>query len=290
MKIYLLLVLISLSISTTAQSLVDTTKLWNVAYCYSGPFGDDCETRSFKFQGDTTIGSYSFKKLYESSDTTLTYWSLLGAMRDSGLKVFYTDFVYDYLLYDFSANVGDTIEPIFFCSNNYLVVDSVDSVLINGQLKRRLIFNFSNCGYSEEWIEDIGSNHGPLNALLLWGDLPSDFGQDLLCYWKNDTVQWINPVYNDCYYVLTDIKEQNKLPSSTIYPNPFSEFAIVEVLDVNSKWNWTLYNGLGLIVQKVDYIDDKKLILRKENLQSGLYIYQIRTEKEFITTGRLVIQ
>ncbi|MBK8365242.1 MAG: hypothetical protein IPL24_16695 [Bacteroidetes bacterium] len=134
--------LIFLSKTSKSQTFVDTTKLWNVLQCYSGPFGSDCETYSYRLSGDTTLGVYQYKKLLQTNDTTLIYWSLKGAMRDSGQKVFYTDFFNEYLLYDFGANVGDTIRSIFFCQDTLLVVDSVDTVMIDADFKRRLFFNF----------------------------------------------------------------------------------------------------------------------------------------------------
>ena len=196
---------------STSQSLIDTTKLWNEVECFSGPFVA-CQTKSYKFQGDTVINSYQYKKLFFTLDTLLMNWSLTGAIREVGQKVYYNNFNNaDYLLYDFAANVGDTIEPISFCLSNYLIADSVDTVIVNGSPRRRLIFNFMPCLYTEEWIEGMGSTHGIVNRLIVYGDLPADYGTELLCFWQNDTINWINQSYNDCYVTFgIGIDEQNK--------------------------------------------------------------------------------
>lgn len=287
---YIIFAFFIVSITANSQSFVDTTKLWNVVECYSGPFGSDCITMSYKLQGDTSIGLNSYKLFYQTSDTTLNNWFLRGAMRDSGQRVFFTDFVYEYLLYHFGANVGDTIEPINFCAENYLIVDSVDTVLINGQPKRRMLFNFQNCTYREEWIEDIGSIHGPVNEFLLNGVFVFDLGLDLLCYWKNDTVQWINPTYNDCYFVLTGINEPINTVSLSISPNPINDYAIIQLKGTYSNWNWALYNSIGLKVQNIENIKEPQLRIYRDNLSAGVYLFQVRNEKGILSTGRLIIQ
>ena len=289
---YILFALITSILTATSQTFVDTTKLWNVAVCSVGPFSVYCETRSYKLLGDTTIGLFTYKKLYVSYDTTLTSWGVLGAMRDSGQKVYYNNFFGEYLLYNFGANVGDTIEtfPYPFCLENYLVVDSIDTVIIHGHPKRRLIFNFPSCGYNEEWIEDIGSNHGVINEFIVNGDLVDDFGEDLLCYWQNDTVKWINPIYNDCYYTTVGIEENVNQIFSTVSPNPFSDFATINLHGFKGNWNWKLYNSFGQIVQLVNNIVDSQLTIKNENLTPGVYMYQIYTEKQNIFSGKVTIQ
>ncbi len=274
----------------TSQTFVDTTKLWSIAECSAGPFSSYCHPVSYRLQGDTILGLYSYKKLYQTTDTTLTNWGLDGALRDSGQKVFYHNFNNEYLLYDFGANVGDTIESILFCSYNYLIVDSVDTITIHGQPKRRLIFNFPGCAYTEEWIEDIGSNHGVINEFILNGDLVWDFAEFLLCYWQNDTVKWINPEYNDCYFNTVGIDEQYNTNYFTITPNPFTDFAIAELHGIKSKWTWTLYNFIGQRVQHVENIDNSHLTIKKEYLATGVYLYQVWNGKQIIVTGKLLIE
>ncbi len=61
--VYIFITLIFLSKTSKSQTFVDTTKLWNVLQCYSGPFGSDCETYSYRLSGDTTLGVYQYKKL-----------------------------------------------------------------------------------------------------------------------------------------------------------------------------------------------------------------------------------
>lgn len=289
-QICILYVFATSTILSTAQSFVDTTKLWNVAECFAGPFGSYCSPISYKLQGDTVLGLNTYKKLYWTTDTTLTNWGLDGALRDSGQKVFYHNFSYEYLLYDFGANVGDTIESILFCSFNHLIVDSVDTITIYGQPKRRLIFNYPNCAYTEEWIEDIGSNHGVINEFIVNGNLVWDFGELLLCYWQNDTVKWINPAFNDCFYKTVGIKEQYNPNYLTITPNPFKDVATAELHGVKSKWTWTLYNSIGQRVQHIENIDNSHLTIKREHLETGVYLYQVWNGKQIIVTGKLAIE
>ncbi len=286
--VYILTTLLFLSKTSRAQSFADTTKLWNVAQCSAGPFGSSCFTASYKLMGDTTVGQYQYKKIYKTLDTALASWTLRGAMRDSGQKVFYTDFLNEYLLYDFDANVGDTIRSILFCQDTLLIVDSVDTILVDGVTKRRLLFNFPGCTYREVWIEDIGSVHGIINQTTVYGNLVADLGEDLLCYWQNDTVRWINPVYNDCYYVTLGISERN-LVIPKLFPNPVNDISTIELDGINGAWNWQLYNIYGQVVQSTDNIKNSQYEIKRGGLPAGVYFYYIDSKNSIVTKGKLII-
>ncbi len=274
-----------------SQTVVDTVKLWNVAYCSAGGLGFVCETVSYKFQSDTTINSYQYKILLKTSDTTLSNWWAEGAMREVGSKIYYYNYSdqTEYLVYDFGANLGDTIKAITFCGN-YLIVDSVDTLMINGQARRRLIFNFPSCLYTEEWIEGIGSNHGIVNMFSVFGFLPFDSGEELLCYWEDGFVKWINPAYNQCYYVTTEIYEQISNSSISVFPNPLIDVAKVELNSISKNWSWELYSSIGQLVQEKCNITTNSLEIDKGHLPAGIYFYQVRTADSKKYFGKLVVE
>ncbi len=66
MKKLLLITLSIITISTNAQTIVDTNKVWNVVTCLN--FGS-CGTTVFSFGADTTIGIYQYKKLILNLDS-----------------------------------------------------------------------------------------------------------------------------------------------------------------------------------------------------------------------------
>jgi len=111
-----------------------------------------------------------------------TYDQQIGRFRTDSLKVYYqriqnnfsgclsgpayTGYCYDqmncydeFLMYDFGLQVGDTFD---LTTQYQVVLNSIDSVLIDGNYYRR--FNFDQvswfAGMNYNWIEGIGSNFG----------------------------------------------------------------------------------------------------------------------------------
>jgi hypothetical protein len=75
-----------------------------------------------------------------------------------------------------------------------------------------------------------------------------------------------------------------------VYPNPFSDYATVEVNEMNSPWNWTLYNTMGQEVQRIENIAEQQLMIEKGSLASGIYPYMVSIAEEIVQYGKLVIE
>jgi len=76
-----------------------------------------------------------------------------------------------------------------------------------------------------------------------------------------------------------------------IYPNPTNENAILEFENSN-KENCTLrlYDRHGQPVRTIINIRSDKVEIDRQNLQSGLYFFQLQTDKQIIATGKLTIE
>ncbi|MFQ5447631.1 MAG: CotH kinase family protein, partial [Saprospiraceae bacterium] len=75
-----------------------------------------------------------------------------------------------------------------------------------------------------------------------------------------------------------------------VYPNPFSDFATIELQEPKDLWTWTLYNALGQTVQHFDEISGQRLIIEKGDLTSGIYFYQVWTKNRLAVAGKLAIE
>src|SRR5205809_570531 len=84
--------------SSSSQHLVATNRKWTVPDDWG--FLD-----RYFFNGDTTLGNETYKKLYSASDSTYAISYYRGAMREDSTGKVYLD--NGNLLYDFSLNVGD---------------------------------------------------------------------------------------------------------------------------------------------------------------------------------------
>jgi len=196
-------------IPQSSNYFVDSTKQWNTLTVGFGPgMVALCGTRVNKFGGEIFLDSNSYMYLFESRDSLQNQWDICGFIREDTINsLVYFDFndglEEEGLIYDFNLEVGDSIyidNYYLFFVDALLICDSIDTVLINGVEKRRYFFLDNGLGtsYSDIWIEDIGSIYG----LLFVGCYSAGWagGENfVLCYSENDTVMYMDSVFNTCY-------------------------------------------------------------------------------------------
>ena len=208
------------SANSFAQRMTAEGNQWGV---YEPPtFSPNSSTRLFRIEGDTLMGDFLYKTIYTTRDTSGSNWNRSNNFirEDSTGKVFLKVGGDDeFLLYDFSLEVNDTI-PFNLGFNDVceLVVYSIDTILLsNGEERRKL--NLGNQFFGENsgdfWIEGIGSSRGPLFNMYCY----TDQNFILLCYQENDEILYSSK-FGECFITQTS----NLLPSDIkIFPNPFNE-------------------------------------------------------------------
>ena len=233
-KIVLLLSFVSLvgvAKGQTYNPLVDTNKVWSIFVQWvSGTWN----TYFTKFTSDTVINSLHYKKVLKSDDSAQINWYSNGYIReDTNKKVFYKLDIADAdrLLYDFNVGINDTFTLRTLPDTLILKVDSIDSINISGKLRKRLYlerYQYTYMGYIDIWIEGIGSMNGVLTTLSLFS--PGSHADYLLCFTENDTLKYINPIYNTCYRAGgLGIQGYNANPiAEEIFPNPSSDNITIE--------------------------------------------------------------
>ena len=194
-------------------SFVDESNLW---YNYNDNFPYHQQLHIYYFfQGDTTIGSYTYKKMYEkgidstfnpnngSLDHTINYpLHYEGAFRQEGQKVFAIcndcNINNEFLYIDFNMNVGDTVHYQPF-GNTIRTVTAIDSVPFGNQYRKR----YTTTG--GRFYEGIGHEFGVFrdNSVGIEGnDYLScfhQFGQTQNVYFwsENNTCHsYSSPTYN----------------------------------------------------------------------------------------------
>lgn len=118
---------------------------------------------------------------------------------------------------------------------------------------------------------------------------------------STDTLHWgiFSPV---CYYFIDDVSltlcdssasvkgyYENALVK--IFPNPFTHKTTLQ-FDNSKKENCTLlvYNIHGQVVRTITKITKDQVEIERLNLVSGLYYYQLHTDKQVVATGKLMIE
>lgn len=79
-----------------------------------------------------------------------------------------------------------------------------------------------------------------------------------------------------------------------VYPNPVVSEAIIKIIDSvdleRHKVSITFYNIVGKEVQKFSNLKDSEVRFSRENLASGIYIYQLKVDDRTQSTGRITIK
>jgi hypothetical protein len=211
----------------------------------------------FCLSGDTTLMDKTYHKLFlEKGDTAgpeITFW---GGIREEDKKVYYTgpgylgDYSYgvEFLLYDFSRQAGDTIEH--WPGNEYMtsVIQSVDSVLIGSEYRKRF-FVESNPHFHnpDEIIEGIGSvRNGLLGGISSIPTCGYHYWEQV-CFRENGEVVYLNPDFADCYSyekVTPPVPYLSMFPTDTTRWNVMEE--IYDFISTNSYYSIsdTLLDGM----------------------------------------------
>ena len=246
----------------------------------------------FFLQGDTTIASKTYKKVYRSDiyESSFTGQAncypypeyaesgFAGALFDDSIA----DIVYfipsfssnstEYVLYDYTLNIGDTINSSMVLCNR--IVLDVDTVTIGGIDRRR--WHYTSCGGDPEfYIEGLGSSHGFIE--------PTGFSYmdtDLICVQQNGNTIYDSGVNSDfgCYGVFAESENQNvDFPLLEIYPNPASETVLIKGVREGTLLSITLTNQLGEQLPANYSVSDEAIRLTTSQLANGIYVVKIAT-------------
>ena len=102
-----------------------------------------------------------------------------------------------------------------------------------------------------------------------------------------------NTVYDT---VLTPLVSVPKLyvndVNIAVYPNPFNSTTTFEITELRQDEPVTiqLFNAIGMKVKEIGGISQEHYILSRDNLNNGIYIYQIRSGADVIGAGKLIIE
>lgn len=255
----------------------DTNAVWRIDW-YSGTTGMCVDIFNFHssfqytLEGDTTINSMVYKKIYRSGYTVCspfysTYWG--GLRQDTVNKKVY--FLRpgnaDTLIYNFNAQVGDTLK-LADCSGFYggdvgysFIVSVIDSVLVGNKYHKR--FTDSNVSFSS-MIEGLGSSSG-----LLEGNMPYSLEQtlNLICYSHNN--DFYPAGSTSCPLLVADVRNYSGRRSEVhIFPNPVIDLLSIQTDRITGRI--VVRNFLGeLVLQIESSINDPAIDLG--SLPPGVY-------------------
>lgn len=86
-------------------------------------------------------------------------------------------------------------------------------------------------------------------------------------------------------------ENQNTIKTLNCYPNPFNESTSIELpQDLrNSKLTVHIYDTMGKEIKSTEYVNARKILIRKEGLPEGVYFVKIDPENSRSYTAQIVI-
>lgn len=79
-------------------------------------------------------------------------------------------------------------------------------------------------------------------------------------------------------------------PALDIYPNPMNEIALLRLPENGNGFSFQLYDVLGQEVRHVPAVSGKELLIERNELQSGMYVYVVMDDAGTRYTGKLIIE
>ena len=278
----LLLLLLTAAGAAKAQNyepLLQEGNEWHTLYVMvvGFPTPDKHYTLVNWISGDTLVEGVRYMKVMESmNDEGNPY--LVALLREEGGKVWgrkkTNGFLSEVLLYDFNANIGDTLS--FGDFEESFVVDSISFEQIGGRERKKIWFGLEYEPFgSETWIEGIGSDMGLLYSG--WSSATGGYTR-FLCFHINGELVWQSPKYDAC--LITAVEETEK-QRTCIYPNPTSEVVSIEgsvkALAVFNSFGQCIYSGTTNTIDVRDW-------------PNGVYFIRVTDEEDVVGTAKLVKQ
>lgn len=300
------LIIFLFAFQLNGQTLIEDSAVWY----YSGPNGGGAPANSeyyrYWVEKDTTYHGQQAKKIermhFRYAGDSVSWKPLY--LFDRNDSVFYYNEHYQryILLYDFSANVGDTLRfyvPDTAFVNTFNLPDSTFRLLVDSigmevhgttQLRSFYTRQLDGIGYNRRgsssalsYVEKVGSLDRMLpqyETAILSHDGP------LRCY-EDDSIYVKYTNLSTCDYRIISSLEENKMMSSlfTVSPNPINDFAQLEIANVVVK-SIELLDIKGRLVKEF-HLDDKKLDF--QNVSNGVYFLKVRTQDNEEMSKKLVV-
>lgn len=250
------------------------------------------------FNEDTVINSIQYHKLYILYDSIIdknnaTY---TGAIReDSTRKIYYKgDHLFwgidaellnengEIQVYDFSVEVGDTINNAIFGPDESLIISAIDTIELYTGSRRIIHFeNFRDI----HWIEGIGNVRGLLSTS---GSYPTNgSSNDLICFKKNDTMVYLNSGYTGCFHFLSSISDHKSDRTIRAYPNPVTGISVIDL--AKSFDILEIYNCNGTKIFSQDITNLKSCKINASQFNPGLYFFRVYPYKGSDRCGRFIV-
>ena len=89
----------------------------------------------------------------------------------------------------------------------------------------------------------------------------------------------------------TNIQQENNTTTIAVYPNPFQENITLDLgTTALSNVEINVYDIIGRKVKQQNYTSTNSILIHRDNLSSGIYVYQLKSNGQIIATGKIIAE
>ncbi len=276
---------------------------WNIFYngtCEEAP--PEKVLIRYTLRGDTILNGHTYTLLCrERGDTLNPTVTPIGGLREENKRIYFIGYPdniynnkfyeeYEYLLYDFNVEIGDTIYHDQGDGFKSIVLD-IDSILIGDSYRKRyMVDNHHAYHQFDEIVEGIGSVISGLLGHIT--DIPTcgTHYWEHICFRENGVVQYLNPNFDECFpsYLLNAVEDLVLHQDIEITPNPFSHELRITNRTHKTQLTFYLLDMQGkMIMKKSVHAQDETLYI---NANPGIYIVQLVDESGNVLVSKKLIK
>ncbi len=305
MKSKLLLLTLGLVLFKTGRAQTNhyfqNNPVWQINSQCASPFPCiEDQTYNYYINGDTTINSMVYKKIFVSgsgfvwtaqpppnpcSSAPFSYVNVYPDffLRSAGKQMYLRTLgdTTDVLLYDFDLQIGDSLPITYnnFSQSTYITgIDSIQTP--NGYLKK---FMLSGSSWSSYLLEGIGHSKGLVEPM----NVPLECGYELLCYSLNDSAYY--PAAGPTCFLFVGQEPEKYSPKNSISPNPSAGLFHINMQEDLNGAELQIISLQGQICFQRQGLSGRKISIAAESLPNGVYFIKILQDSKLNTIQKIVI-
>lgn len=258
--------------------LLKSGKRWNILQVSESnrEYYNDSSTYYVKFDKDTIINTLTYRRVFQATNVEFTDKTLNGYVReDSTVGLYFRNLEgKEGLLYKYNLNLGDSVfiqnKLISWLDSIRYVVTGIDSILIDGQYKKRYTLNEKNDEHMPEtWVEGIGSSLGILSC----GYIVTGGATQLLCCYDNDVLIYKNPDYQNCYYYYSTKTALTTVKDSEAGIEVYSGIEPHVIMIKSQVDNYIkIFNSYGMFIETIHVLANQEYNLNVIKYPKGIYL------------------
>ncbi len=273
-----------------AQEFAPIGSIWHYTQGTINP--DLTSFKTIESISDTTINGIQCRKMIEVErylDTTNIIYHYMHSENDSVFFFAENEF---HLLYDFSANTGDTIIldyfPTYDGSPLKMIIDSTGTIIVNDDERK---IQYITCGdgivieFGHHVIDGIG------NTSFMFPTLDGTMNGPLRCYQDSIVDLFLNPFHpnygwnhQDCEEIITGIEETESIEIISVFPNPTK--SSISIKNIDRKTAYKIFNINGKEIKQGVIYKSNEISIKE--LSKGIYFIEL--ENENILTLKKIIK